>query len=193
MPRPPRSRLLRAGEPSERRGKLFHRRRLYRRGSSAPIQLAAKLQKSRRRWNRIEPFPPLDEIDQKFVRVEMKSILRMRQPPCLARAHGFSVGQQDARFFGIPKIRRNHFRENLPAQRSVAHVKHHLHALVKIAVHPIRAAEIGFHIGASPENKNPAVLQKPPNDAAHANPAADSAHPAPRTISSICTPACEAR
>src|ERR1700683_1478643 len=50
----------------------------------------------------------------------------------------------------------------------------YFHAFVKIPRHPIRAAQIHFRAAAVGKCEDPTVLQKTPDDAAHADLAADS-------------------
>src|SRR5450432_4242917 len=78
------------------------------------------------------------------------------------------------------------------AELGIFHRENHLDAFVEIALHPVGAAQIQLRRAAIFEIINAAVLQETPDDAAHADAAAQPAH-CPRTIRSISTPACEAR
>src|SRR5579864_986568 len=60
-------------------------------------------------------------------------------------------------------------------QLRVAQVVHHLHALINISMHPVRAAEICFRFTTIAEYEDAAVLEKAADHAPHANPAADAA------------------
>ena len=55
-------------------------------------------------------------------------------------------------------------------------MEHHFDALVNVAAHPIRAAQIHFRFTAISKHENAAVLEKSANHAAYANPAADPAY-----------------
>src|SRR5271156_4963202 len=105
----------------------------------------------------------------------------------LAGAQPSPVRQQYSRLLRIRQIRLDHLAKYLLTQFRVAYVEHHLHALVNIPVHPIRAAQIKFRLATVSKHKNPAVFQKSPDHAPHPNPAADPAHSRPKRARSRTT------
>jgi len=67
------------------------------------------------------------------------------------------------------------------AQHFIAQRHEHFYALVQIAGHPVGAAKINFFLPAVREIEDPGVLQKAPDDAAHANIVAHAAHAGPQS------------
>ena len=72
-------------------------------------------------------------------------------------------------FKRVREVGRDHFGEKLVAQRGVLQTKDHLDAFVDIALHPIGTAQKYFGVAAVPKDENAAVLEKPADNAAHAN------------------------
>src|SRR5580692_982991 len=135
-----------------------------------------QLQKTRRARHLANRLSPLRESNQKFLSIKSKSVPRMQRRPRLSRAHVPPIRQQYSRLLRIRQIRLDHLAKHLFAQFHVPYMEHHLYALVNVPVHPVRAAQIQFGLPAVSKHKDPAVLQKSPNNAAHPNPVADPAH-----------------
>ncbi len=76
----------------------------------------------------------------------------------------------------VAEVRRDHFGEKLVAEHGVPEAENYLDALVDVALHPIGAAEENFGLASVGEDEDAAVLEKTPDDTAHANSAAQPAN-----------------
>src|SRR5271157_6437236 len=82
---------------------------------------------------------------------------------------------QQARLTIIRQVSRQNLLANALPELRVFHWEKHFDALVKIPRHPVRAAQIDFRLTAIFKVKDAAMLQETPDNAAHANVAADAA------------------
>src|SRR4051812_45611628 len=84
-------------------------------------------------------------------------------------AHVAAVGPQLARLDVVGKVDAENLAEHALLQRWVRDGDHHLDAVVEIARHQIRAADVDFLVAAVAEIPGAAVLEEPSDDAAHAD------------------------
>src|ERR1700685_1444484 len=125
--------------------------------------------------NGIEILAAFGELNEELLHVEAMPIPEVSEAPSSMEPYVFAIRHQHARLQCVGKVGRDHFGENLIAEHGVAQTEDHLDALVDIALHPIGAAEKHFRLAGVAENEDAAVLEKAPDDAAHANPAAEPA------------------
>src|ERR1700691_3402721 len=116
----------------------------------------------RRLRDGIEAEATLDEIDQKLLRVKTVSVAQGCQTTIMLHTDVFSRGKQHACLQRIGEIGRDHFGEDLAAESVVPQMKNHFNALVDIPLHPIGAAEVGFHSATVGEDEDAAVFEKAP-------------------------------
>ncbi len=131
---------------------------------------------------------PSTRAIKKFLNVEIETVPRVMQFAGFAGANIAAVGQEESRLRRVSQIGFEHFAEYLVAEFRIAQVIHHFDALVDIALHPVRAAQIDFRLSGVSENKDTAVLEESSDHAADADAAADSranrgVTQAPRTTS----------
>jgi hypothetical protein len=88
----------------------------------------------------------------------------------------FAIRQQHARLQGVGKVWRNHFGEKLIAEHGVSQAEDDLDALVDVALHPVGTAEKHLGLTVVAEDEDAAVFEKPSDDTAHADPAAEPAN-----------------
>src|SRR5580700_3839570 len=129
-------------------------------------------------------FASFDGTDQKLLGVEAESIARGGELTRLVSPNVIAIGEQDSRFFRVDEVGRDHLVENLTAKRGILQAKHHFHAFVNVALHPIGATQIDFRVSTVAESEDAAVFQEAPNDASNANAAADAANTRAQSASS---------
>src|SRR6201993_3947228 len=128
-------------------------------------------------WNRLKIIAAFCNPNQELLRIESETVAHVEQLRRFTGAYVFSVRQEKPRLRRIGQVRLDHFGESLAGQLRIAQVEHHLHALVNISMHPVRAAKVRFRFTTVAEYKCAAVFEKAADHASYPNPAADSAQP----------------
>src|SRR3984957_439580 len=121
-------------------------------------------------------FASFGEADQELLSVETESIAGGGEVASFVSSNVIAIGEQDSRFFGVGQVGRNDLIENLAAERGVLQTKHHFHAFVNVALHPIGATQIDFGVPTVAESEDAAVFQEASDDASNTNAAADAAN-----------------
>ena len=97
----------------------------------------------------------------------------------LARCLGYirAAREHSPRFHIVRQVDRQDLVANAPHQGRVVEWEKHLHSLVDVARHQVRAADIDLFLTAVAEVVNPAMLKEPAHDAHDFNVIADAGHP----------------
>ena len=111
-------------------------------GSSSVGRNGRSLRGARR--NSLEGIATLGKLDQEFLRVEIEPVARFAERRAFMRADVFAAREQNPRFFRVRQIRLQLLRHDLGAQSRILQAEHHLDALVNVALHPVRAAQINL-------------------------------------------------
>src|ERR1700744_5311210 len=94
-----------------------------------------------------------------------------------ARTGVCAVGVQNASFACIGQIRRQNLIADPPRDLRILDRKHCLDAFVKVARHPVGAAQVQLGLAAVLEEIDAAVFEETTDDAANLDAAAESADP----------------
>src|ERR1700722_4951280 len=92
-----------------------------------------------------------------------------------ARPRIRAMRSKNARLACVRQIRGKNLVADALAMLRVFQRKQHFHAFVKVSRHPVRASQVDIRLSSVFEIENSAVLEKPPDDTSHVNPAADTA------------------
>src|ERR1700675_3467378 len=92
-----------------------------------------------------------------------------------ARPRIRAIRSKNARLARVRQVGGKNLVADALAMLRVFQRKQHFHTFVQVSRHPVGASQIDIRLSSVFEIKDPAMLQKPPNDTAHANPAADTA------------------
>src|SRR5262249_38984601 len=119
------------------------------------------------------PRPSLGQLNEEILRCKSFPVELSRQlvSACIA-----SVAIQDTGFGGIRKIAQQDLFIDPPAQLRIVQREHHFDAFVKVARHPVGAAQVNLRFAGILEVVNPAVLKEPADDAAYPDAVAQPAN-----------------